>query len=49
MAENQDNEENEWENETELHMIDVCPIFTTLESWYRYLVHYLQQSYLPEH
>ena len=45
MAEIQDNEE----NETELHMVDVCPIFTTVESWHRYLVHYLQQGYLLEH
>ena len=45
MAETQDNGENEWENETELHMVDECPIFTTLESWYRDLVHYIQQGF----
>ena len=37
-----------WENEAELNMIDVCPIFTGPKSWYRDLVHYLQQGYLPE-
>ena len=42
MVEIQGNEENGWENETELHMIDVCPLFIALESWYRDLVHYLQ-------
>ena len=30
-------------------MIDVCPIFTAPESWYRDLIHYLQQGYLSEH
>ena len=30
-------------------MIDVCPIFTTPESWYRDLVHYFQQGNLREH
>ena len=49
MAESQDNVENEWENEMELHMVDVCPIFKTPESWYRDLVHYIQQGYFPEH
>ena len=49
MAESQDNEENDWKNETELHMIDVCPIFIAPESWYRDLVHYFQQGYFPEH
>ena len=48
MAKSQENEENDCKNETELHMIDVCPIFTTLESWYRYLIHYLQQGHFPE-
>ena len=43
------NEDCDWENEAELNMIDVCPIFTALEPWYRDLVHYLQQGYLPEH
>ena len=44
MAESQDSEENELDNETELHMVDVCPIFTAPESQYRDLVHYLQQG-----
>ena len=30
-------------------MIDMCPIFIDLESWYRDLIHYLQQGYLLEH
>ena len=42
MAEIQDNEDADWENEAELHMIYMCPIFTTPESWYKDLVHYLQ-------
>ena len=29
--------------------MDVCPLFTALESWYRDLVHYLQEGLLPEH
>ena len=48
MAEGQNNEDDDWENEAELHIIDICPIFTAPESWYRDLVHYLQQGYLPE-
>ena len=43
------NEYHDWENEVELNLIDVCPIFTILESWYRYLVHDLQQGHLPKH
>ena len=43
MAEGQNNEDDYWENEAELNMIDTCPIFIALESWYRHLVHYLQQ------
>ena len=43
MTKNQDNEDNNWENEVELHMVDVCPLFTAPESWYRDLVHYIQQ------
>ena len=39
----------DWENEAELHMIDMCPIFTAPESWYKDLIHYLQQGYLPEY
>ena len=27
ITENQNNEENSWENEVELHMVDVCPLF----------------------
>ena len=49
MVESQDNEDDDWENEAELHMIDMCPIFMAPESWYRDLVHYLQQGYFPEH
>ena len=30
-------------------MVDVCPLFTAPDSLYRYLVHYLQKGYLPEH
>ena len=30
-------------------MVDLCPIFIAPESWCRYLVHYLQHGYLPEH
>ena len=41
MAESQDNEDNNWDNEVELHMVDVCPLFTAPESWYRDLVHYI--------
>ena len=42
MAEIQDNEDDYWENEDELHMIDMFPIFIAHESWYRDLVHYIQ-------
>ena len=49
MAESQDSEDNSWDNEVELHMVDVCPLFIAPESWYRDLVHYLQEGYLPEH
>ena len=28
MAGSQDNEDDDWENEVELHMIDMCHIFT---------------------
>ena len=48
MAEGKNNEENDWENEAELHMMDVCPLFTAPDSWYRDLVHYLQEGLLPE-
>ena len=43
------NEDHDWENEAELNLIDVCPIFTTHESLYKDLVHYIQLGYLPEH
>ena len=49
MAEGQNNEDNNQDNEVELHIVDVCPLFTALDSWYRDLVHYLQEGYLPEH
>ena len=49
MVESQDNEDDDWENEVELHMIDMCHVFTTSESWYRDLTYYLQHGYLPEH
>ena len=42
MDEGQDDEDDDWRNEDELHMIDVCPIFTSPASWYKDLVHYLQ-------
>ena len=32
MAESQYNEDNNWDNEVELQMVDVCPLFTALES-----------------
>ena len=34
MAEGNNNEEKNWENEAELQMMDVCPLFTALDSWY---------------
>ena len=49
MDESQNNEDGSWGNEDELHMVDVCPLFTTLDSWYRDLIHYLQEGYLLEH
>ena len=49
LMENHANEYHDWENEVELNLIEVCPIFTTPKSLYRDLVHYLQQGYLPEH
>ena len=49
VVEGQTNDYDDWENEAELHMIDICPIFTAPESWYRDLVYYIQQGYLPEH
>ena len=49
MAESHDNEDNSWDNEAELHMVDVCPLFIALDSWYRDLIHYLQEGYFSEH
>ena len=49
MAEIEDNEDNNWDNEAELHMVDVCPLFIAPESWYRDLIHFLQEGYLLEH
>ena len=49
MVESQDNEDDDWENEVELHMIDMCHVFTAPESWYRDLIYYLQRGYLPKH
>ena len=33
MVEGNNNEESDWENEAELHMMEVCPLFTSPESW----------------
>ena len=41
MTVTKDNEENDWEDEAELHLMDVCPLFTALDSWYQDLVHHL--------
>ena len=49
MAEGQNNEDSSWDNEVELHMVDVCPLFIALDSWYQDLFHYLQEGYFPEH
>ena len=49
MDESQNNEYNSWDNEAELHMVDVCPLFTAPDSWYRDLIHYLQEGYFLEH
>ena len=49
MAENGNNDEHAWEDEAELHLMDVCPLFTAPESWYRDLVPYLQTGLFPEH
>ena len=34
MTESRNNEEHAWEDEAELHLMDVCPLFIALESWY---------------
>ena len=49
MTEIKDNEEHNWEDEVELHLMDVCPLFIAPDSWYRDLVHYLQAGLLSEH
>ena len=49
LAESHTNEDHDVENEDELNLIDVCTIFTTPESWYNNLLHYIQQGYLLEH
>ena len=49
MTESKDNEEHDWEDEVELHLMDVCHLFTAPDSWYRDLVHYLQAGLLLEH
>ena len=49
MTENGKNEEHAWEDEAKLHVMEVGPLFTPPESWYRDLVHYLQTGLLPEH
>ena len=46
MADNKTDKDPDWENEDGVNLIDVCPIFTALESWYRDMVYYLQQVYL---
>ena len=49
MTESKNNEEHEWEDEVELHLMDVCPLFTAMDSCYRDIVHYLQVGLLPDH
>ena len=49
IIEGQNDEENNWDNEAELHMVYVCPLFTAPDSWYWDLAHYLQEEYLLEH
>ena len=49
MDESQNNEDNSWDNEVELHIVDVCLLFIAPNSWYRDLNHYLQEGYLLEH
>ena len=34
MTESKDNEEHDWEDEVELHLMDVCHLFTAHDSWY---------------
>ena len=49
MTGGQNNEESSWDNEVELHMVGVCPLFIALDSWYWDLVYHLQEGYLLEH
>ena len=49
MTENGKNEEHAWEDEAKLQVMEVCPLFTAPESWYRDLMHYLQVGLLLEH
>ena len=49
IADKKNDKDPNWENEAGMNLIDVCPIFTAPESWYRDLVYYLQQGYLLEH
>ena len=46
MVVSKNNEDEDWENEAKLHIIDMCPIFTALEYWYIDVIHYLQQGYV---
>src|SRR5713226_7436944 len=41
MTEGQNNEYSSWDNEDELHMVDVCPLFIALDSWSQDSVDYL--------
>ena len=34
MTKSKYNEEHDWEDEAELHLMDVCPLFTAPDSWY---------------
>ena len=45
MTGSKENEENNWENEAELHLMDVCPLFTAPYFWYPDLVHYLPRIF----
>ena len=49
MTKSKDNEEHDWEDKAELHLMDVCPLFTAPESWYRDILHYLQMGLFPKH
>ena len=45
MVESKDNEEQDWEDEVELHMMDVCPLFTTPDSCYQTLYITFKRDY----